>query len=81
MDNIQGRVGASGTPRAPWDTQVSIFRVLVLAICFMLYIPLSADGHSLDIVHQVPEGHVGVYWRGGALLKTVTSQGSTLRCL
>jgi regulator of protease activity HflC (stomatin/prohibitin superfamily) len=79
MDNIQGRVGASGTPRTPWDTQVSIFRVLVLAICFMLYIPLSADGHSLDIVHQVPEGHVGVYWRGGALLKTVTSPGFHLK--
>jgi regulator of protease activity HflC (stomatin/prohibitin superfamily) len=26
-------------------------------------------------VHQVPEGHVGVYWRGGKLLPTVTDPG------
>jgi hypothetical protein len=29
-----------------------------------------------SIVHQVPEGHVGVYWRGGALLKTITPPGT-----
>jgi hypothetical protein len=29
----------------------------------------------MAIVHQVPEGHVGVYWRGGALLKTITEPG------
>lgn len=79
MDNTQGRVGASGTPRAPGDTQATVFFVLTVAICFMLYIPLSADGHNLDIVHQVPEGHVGVYWRGGALLKTITSPGFHLK--
>lgn len=79
MDNTQGRVGASGTPRAPGDTQATVFFVVAVAICFMLYIPLSADGHNLDIVHQVPEGHVGVYWRGGALLKTITSPGFHLK--
>jgi len=26
-------------------------------------------------IHQIPEGHVGVYWRGGALLSSVTSAG------
>jgi len=26
-------------------------------------------------VHRIPEGHVGVYWRGGALLDRVTSPG------
>ncbi|KAK3035935.1 hypothetical protein RJ639_031358 [Escallonia herrerae] len=31
--------------------------------------------NSLYIVHQVPEGHVGVYWRGGALLNTITDPG------
>lgn len=32
-----------------------------------------ANGFSM--LHQVPEGHVGVYWRGGALLKTITNPG------
>ena len=32
--------------------------------------------NSLSILHQVPEGHVGVYWRGGALLKTITEPGA-----
>jgi len=31
--------------------------------------------NTMAIVHQVPEGHVGVYWRGGALLKTITEPG------
>ncbi|ERM99992.1 hypothetical protein AMTR_s00110p00140670 [Amborella trichopoda] len=31
------------------------------------------------ILHQVPEGHVGAYWRGGALLKTITSPGFHLK--
>lgn len=35
----------------------------------------STNKISLTILHQVPEGHVGVYWRGGALLKTITSPG------
>ncbi|KAG5537510.1 hypothetical protein RHGRI_024840 [Rhododendron griersonianum] len=31
------------------------------------------------LVHQVPEGHVGVYWRGGALLNTTTRPGLRLK--
>lgn len=31
---------------------------------------------SLSILHQVPEGHVGVYWRGGALLNKITDPGT-----
>ena len=34
--------------------------------------------NSLTIIHQVPEGHVGVYWRGGALLNTITDPGLVL---
>ncbi|KAB1994321.1 hypothetical protein ES319_D13G091700v1 [Gossypium barbadense] len=34
---------------------------------------------SLSILHQVPEGHVGVYWKGGALLKTITGPGFHLK--
>ncbi|CAM8951779.1 unnamed protein product [Rhodiola kirilowii] len=36
------------------------------------------DGDSF-MVHQVPEGHVGVYYRGGALLKTTTNPGFHLK--
>lgn len=28
-----------------------------------------------SLVHQVPEGHVGAYWRGGALLNIITEPG------
>ncbi|KAH9331690.1 hypothetical protein KI387_003798, partial [Taxus chinensis] len=30
-------------------------------------------------LHEVPEGHVGVYWRGGALLNTITDPGFHLK--
>lgn len=36
---------------------------------------LPAAKNSISILHQVPEGHVGVYWIGGALLKTITPPG------
>ncbi|KAL6012002.1 hypothetical protein ACLOJK_002472 [Asimina triloba] len=37
----------------------------------------GTDVSSLSILHQVPEGHVGVYWRGGALLKSITDPADT----
>lgn len=41
-----------------------------------LLIPsFPAQKNSLSLIHQVPEGHVGVYWIGGALLKTITPPG------
>ncbi|PWZ05591.1 Erlin-2 [Zea mays] len=46
-----------------------------IAICFVL-ISLSVPS---SVLHQVPEGHVGVYWRGGALLKTITPPGFHLK--
>ncbi|CAN6289110.1 unnamed protein product [Urochloa humidicola] len=45
--------------------------VAFIGICFVL-ISLSVPS---SVLHQVPEGHVGVYWRGGALLKTITPPG------
>jgi hypothetical protein len=30
---------------------------------------------NLGIIHSIPEGHVGVYWRGGALLPTISEPG------
>ena len=38
----------------------------------------STIRNGLSILHQVPEGHVGVYWRGGALQKTITDPGLTM---
>ncbi|XP_068338127.1 uncharacterized protein [Pyrus communis] len=34
---------------------------------------------TISILHQVPKGHVGVYWRGCALLKTITDLGFHLK--
>ncbi|KAL9262574.1 Erlin-2-B-like protein [Drosera capensis] len=48
---------------------------VALAIIFFSIMALSSTHNSLTIVHQVPEGHVGVYWRGGALLQTITNPG------
>ncbi|KAL0336506.1 UNVERIFIED_CONTAM: Erlin-2-B [Sesamum radiatum] len=46
----------------------------------MIIVPSSSNlKQSLSILHQVPEGHVGVYWRGGALLKTITDPGFHLK--
>ncbi|CAK7326197.1 unnamed protein product [Dovyalis caffra] len=41
--------------------------------------PSSPSSPCRSILHQVPEGHVGVYWRGGALLETVTDPGFHLK--
>ncbi|KAL6186762.1 hypothetical protein ACLB2K_042881 [Fragaria x ananassa] len=60
----------------------SVLFVLVgfLAVFFMLVLPsVSTISNSFSILHQVPEGHVGVYWRGGALLKTITDPGFHLK--
>ncbi|KAF6162554.1 hypothetical protein GIB67_003100 [Kingdonia uniflora] len=52
-----------------------------VAITTMILVPasFSSVNSSLSIIHQVPEGHVGVYWRGGALLKTITELGFHLK--
>lgn len=51
-----------------------------IVIVTMVVIPSSTTlKNSLSVVHQVPEGHVGVYWRGGALLNTITDPGFHLK--
>jgi regulator of protease activity HflC (stomatin/prohibitin superfamily) len=51
-----------------------------LAIAAIFLIPSSSTlKNSFSVVHQVPEGHVGVYWRGGALLNTITYPGFHLK--
>ncbi|KAL2542889.1 SPFH/Band 7/PHB domain-containing membrane-associated protein family [Abeliophyllum distichum] len=60
----------------------AIFTVLLsfIAIFSMIIIPTATTlKQSLAILHQVPEGHVGVYWRGGALLNTITDPGFHLK--
>ncbi|RZC59862.1 hypothetical protein C5167_007169 [Papaver somniferum] len=74
-----------GAPRPPQgggaDAGDASFILTVLialvAIAALILIPasLSASNSTFSSLHQVPEGHVGVYWRGGALLKTITDPG------
>ncbi|KAJ8760397.1 hypothetical protein K2173_015064 [Erythroxylum novogranatense] len=67
---------AAAPPRNPGSSSLYTVFLSFLAIFAIIVIPSSANiKNSLLIVHQVPEGHVGVYWRGGALLKTVTDPG------
>ncbi|KAK7362446.1 hypothetical protein VNO77_04560 [Canavalia gladiata] len=51
------------------------------AIAVFVLVPSASPSfkNTLSILHQVPEGHVGVYWRGGALLKTITEPGFHLK--
>ncbi|KAL3501504.1 hypothetical protein ACH5RR_035953 [Cinchona calisaya] len=52
------------------------FMAIFFLVTSQVLVPSSANlQSSLSALHQVPEGHVGVYWRGGALLKTITDPG------
>ncbi|CAB4264778.1 unnamed protein product [Prunus armeniaca] len=82
MDPQQQRPGAPQhrpQPPAPGgggDSSAVLFVLFgFLAIFALTMLPST----SLSILHQVPEGHVGVYWRGGALLKTITDPGFHLK--
>ncbi|KAJ3680951.1 hypothetical protein LUZ60_015440 [Juncus effusus] len=54
-------------------------------IGFAILLILSFVGMALfltsgsAILHQVPQDHVGAYWRGGALMKTLTYPGSRVK--
>ncbi|KAI8527517.1 hypothetical protein RHMOL_Rhmol12G0081700 [Rhododendron molle] len=55
---------------------LTLLVALLVAFFSLVLIPsLPAAKNSISILHQVPEGHVGVYWIGGALLKTITPPG------
>ncbi|XP_048318467.2 uncharacterized protein LOC107428820 [Ziziphus jujuba] len=77
MDHQHQREGSppqSGTP-AQGSRIFNVFFVFI-AIFAMIVLPSrSSPLNNLAILHQVPEGHVGAYWRGGALLKTITDPG------
>ncbi|KAI9091926.1 hypothetical protein K1719_027861 [Acacia pycnantha] len=70
--------------RAAPRTQTSTFMLsgffpfiaIVSAMVLICSVPSSSSfKNSISTLHQVPEGHVGVYWRGGALQKTITEPG------
>ncbi|KAJ0038589.1 hypothetical protein Pint_23493 [Pistacia integerrima] len=81
MDPQQQRAGAP-VPRPPTGDSSAILSVFLafIVISAIILIPSASNiKSSLSILHQVPEGHVGVYWRGGALLDTVTGPGFHLK--
>ncbi|CAK8577310.1 unnamed protein product [Lathyrus sativus] len=64
-------------PSDSTSPSITIFLLSFIAIAATVLVPTASSSfkNSLSVVHQVPEGHVGVYWRGGALLKTITEPG------
>ncbi|GIL75153.1 hypothetical protein Vretimale_7832 [Volvox reticuliferus] len=67
-------LAGDGLPRAAAATS--------LYLNLPVYISITAILVSIFIktaVHQIPEGHVGVYWRGGMLLRRVTPPGIHVR--
>ncbi|KAF3323384.1 Erlin-2 [Carex littledalei] len=55
--------------------RVGAFSFVFLFIMIAGIASISSNNSGLAIVHQVPEGHVGAYWRGGALMKKLTDPG------
>nr|DAD31453.1 TPA_asm: hypothetical protein HUJ06_010304 [Nelumbo nucifera] len=70
-------------PRPAGGDFSAIISVLMVFVSFaaLVVVPssFSTASNSFSILHQVPEGHVGVYWRGGALLNTITNPGFHLK--
>ncbi|KAI9091925.1 hypothetical protein K1719_027860 [Acacia pycnantha] len=61
---------------APWMLSGFLpFIAIVSAMVLILLSPSSSFKNSISILHQVPKGHVAVYWTGGALQKTITEPG------
>ncbi|KAM2179565.1 hypothetical protein ACFX1R_034525 [Malus domestica] len=42
-----------------------------MIMCNKMHLTVLPTSATISILHQVPEGHVGVYWRGRALLNTI----------
>ncbi|XP_028761939.1 erlin-2-B-like [Neltuma alba] len=83
MEPNQQRTRADQS-RPPKRTAIVLIVILLFAagtFSLNVLIPSSPSSfkNSLSVLHQVPEGHVGVYWRGGALLKTITEPGFHLK--
>ncbi|CAK9207252.1 unnamed protein product [Sphagnum troendelagicum] len=77
------RTSPSPRPRPP-NVEFSSSAVNLTSVIAVLIVAVSGEQiaslslslcANVAILHQIPEGHVGVYWRGGALLKTITGPG------
>ncbi|KAH7835560.1 hypothetical protein Vadar_027323 [Vaccinium darrowii] len=67
-------------PQEGGGVGLTLLVALLVAVFSLVLIPsFPAAKNSLSLIHQVPEGHVGVYWIGGALLKTITPPGFHLK--
>ncbi|KAJ3697968.1 hypothetical protein LUZ61_001673 [Rhynchospora tenuis] len=64
-------------PPPPGDISAIGPIVLIVASLFFVvaFVSMNSSSGNFLVLHQVPEGHVGVYWRGGALMKTITDPG------
>ncbi|PON79677.1 Band 7 domain containing protein [Parasponia andersonii] len=86
MDQLQGPL-QQPRPRPPpapapapggGDSSSPLLTVFISFLFLFAMLVLSSTStvnNSISILHQVPEGHVGAYWRGGALLKAITDPG------
>ncbi|XP_020220684.1 erlin-2-B [Cajanus cajan] len=81
MDSQQRTVASPPSPPGHDSTATLIAFLIFFAIAALVLVPSASPSfqNSLSILHQVPEGHVGVYWRGGALLKIITEPGFHLK--
>ncbi|KAJ1414047.1 Erlin1/2 [Sesbania bispinosa] len=74
---MDSRSPTHASPSSPHSTAILMPFLSFFAIAALVLVPSASTSfqNTLSILHQVPEGHVGVYWRGGALLKTITEPG------
>lgn len=59
--------------------QIILFLSMANAAAFLLVPLISAVLLGMFSLHRIEEGHVGVYWRGGALIPRVTHPGYHLK--
>lgn len=80
MDSEHRRLTSSPSPPGH-DFTAILITLSFFAIAALVLVPSASPSlqNTLSILHQVPEGHVGVYWRGGALLNTITEPGFHLK--
>ncbi|CAN6470265.1 unnamed protein product [Victoria cruziana] len=58
---------------------VAVTLSIFFGVFLLAKLPLLSEEGDSSILHQVPEGYVGTYWRGGALLNTITFPGFHLK--
>lgn len=67
------------TPGVPAAQEINLPQLLIVLVAILAAISIPAVSSSFGILHQVPEGHVGAYWTGGALSKRITNPGFHLK--